>query len=67
MLLLPGSQMSLLQGHNLHRLAIQCNGAVDTCGDGRHGDLDGPVALRQAGHDGLVHADWDLDQTCGMV
>lgn len=67
MLLLPGSQMSLLQGHNLNRLAVQCNGAVNACGDGRHGNLDGPVALSQAGHDSLVHADWDLDQTCGMV
>lgn len=67
MLLVPGSQMSLFQGHNLYCLAVQCNSVVDACGDGRHGNLDGPVALSQAGHNSLVHADWDLDQTCGEV
>lgn len=59
--------MSLFQGHNLDRLAVQRNRVVDACGDGRHGNLDGSVALSQAGHNSLVHADWDLDQTCREV
>lgn len=54
---------SLLQGYDLHGLAVQCDSVIYARGDGRHCNLDGPVALGEAGHYGLVHADWDLDQT----
>lgn len=56
-------RMSLLQGHDLHRLAVQRDRVFDACGDRCHGHLDRPAALSQAGHDSLVHADGDLDQT----
>lgn len=55
--------MSLLQGHDLHRLAVQRDGVIYACGDRCHRNLDGPVALGEAGHYSLVHADRDLDQT----
>lgn len=54
--------MSLFQGHDLHRLAVQRDRVVDSCGNRCHGNLDGPVALGEAGDHSLVHADWDLDQ-----
>ena len=57
--------MSLFQSHNFHRLPVESDCVVDARGDGRHGDLDGPVALGEAGDHSLVHADRDLDETCG--
>ena len=57
--------MSLLQGHDLHRLAVQRDGVIYACGDRCHRNLDGPVALGEAGHYSLVHANRDLDQTWG--
>lgn len=60
-----GHCLSLLQGHDLHCLAVQCDRVFYACGDRCHGHLDRPVALSQAGHDSLVHADRDLDQTLG--
>lgn len=56
---------SLLQGHDLHRLAVQRDRVFYARGDRCHGHLDRPVALGQAGHHSLVHADGDLDQTLG--
>lgn len=60
-----GHCLSLLQGHDLHCLAVQGDRVFYACGDRCHGHLDRPVALSQAGHDSLVHADRDLDQTLG--
>lgn len=60
-----GHCLSLLQGHDLHCLAVQRDRVFYACGDRCHGHLDRPVALSQAGHDSLVHADRDLDQTLG--
>lgn len=55
--------MSLLQGYDLHCLAVQCDSVIYACGDRRHCNLDGPVTLGKAGDYRLVHADWNLDQT----
>ena len=56
--------LSLFKSHNLHCLAVKSDCVVDARGDGRHGDLDGPVALGEAGDHSLIHANRDLDKTC---
>ena len=67
LLLFPGSSLSLFQGHDLHGLTVERHRVIDACGDGRHGDLHGPVSMGEAGHYRLVHADRDrdLDHTWG--
>lgn len=62
-LLCPKFLVSLLQCHNLHRLAVKGDRVVYARGHGRHCNLNRPVALGEAGHYSLVHADWYLDQS----